>query len=513
MMKLNELSRFVDSCRHRGQRRAAAVSRMVIGMCVVLGVCIRCNAQRAGIVPAPRLVKMNQGELLLGTRVVAAQPELRPLAVILAGEVRLLTGKKMSVAEGRAGTRDILLAIDSKLRGEAYVLEVGKTASVRGGNYNAVAMGTVSLLQAISVQDGVVKAPCMAVSDEPFAAYRGLLVDLARRWHKLETVKQIVVMCRWYKIRYLQLHLTDDQSCVFPSRAYPKAATPGRHYTLKELGELEAFARDRGVAIVPELEAPGHSGALRRALPQLNCVSGGGAMCPGKESTYEVLDRLIGEMGGVFQATPYFHMGCDEVNMGGWSRCTDCKAYMQKHELGNPKELYRHFIVRMNKVIKKHGKRTIVWEGFHKEGKVVIPRDITVMIFECLYNMPPDLIGDGYPVINTAWQPLYVVGRRAWSPEHIYGWNMYRWESCWKKSAAYGKGIDVEPTRQVLGAQMCAWEQPDQVEIPSLRRRLPAMSERIWNPDAKRDFKDFAARLSATDASLTKLLQVSIRAR
>jgi hexosaminidase len=161
----------------------------------------------------------------------------------------------------------------------------------------------------------------------------------------------------------------------------------------------------------------------------------------------------------------------------------------------------------MNEVVKKHGKKTIVWEGFHKEGKVVIPRDITVMIFECLYNLPADLISDGYPVINTAWQPIYVVGNRAWSPEYIYGWNMYRWENCWNKSAAYGKGIKVEPTKQVLGAQMCAWEQSDQIEVRSLRERLPAMSERIWNPDATCDFTNFAARLRITDASLTKLLQ------
>jgi hexosaminidase len=288
-------------------------------------------------------------------------------------------------------------------------------------------MGTVSLLQALSVQDGVVKIPHMSIHDEPFVAYRGLMVDLARYWHRMETIKQMVVMCRWYKIRYLQLHLTDDQSCVFPSKAYPKAATQNRHYTLKELHELETFARDRGVIIVPELEAPGHSDALRKALPHLNCSSGGGAMCLGKESTYDVLDKLIGEICDVFQSTPYFHIGCDEVERLGWEKCSDCKAYMQKHKLDNSMELYRHFIVRINELVKKHGKKTIVWEGFYKEGKVDIPRDITVMIFECLYNMPADLIADGYPVINTAWQPLYVVNKRKWSPEKIYGWNMYRY--------------------------------------------------------------------------------------
>ncbi|MCP4375675.1 MAG: family 20 glycosylhydrolase [bacterium] len=494
--------------------------RILICTCVVLAISLS-NAQGGGInkavrglhiVPAPKSVNLSKGYLLLGARVVAAQPELRPLAIILADEVSVLTGKKMTVVAGSAKASDILLKIDKTLKGEAYALDVGKMASVRGGNYTAVAMGTVSLLQAISVQKGVVKAPRMTVKDEPSAAYRGLLVDLAREWHKMKTVKQIVVMCRWYKIRHLQLHLTDDQSCVFPSKAYPKAGTPNRHYTLKELHELETFARDRGVTIVPELEAPGHSGALRAAIPQLKCTTGGPAMCPGNKSTYEVLDKLIGEMCAVFQTTPYFHIGCDEVIMRGWSKCTNCKAYMQKHKLENPEELYRHFIVRMNKVVKKYGKRTIVWEGFRRGGKVVIPRDILVMAFEGgKYYRPDLLVKDGYTVINTSWQPLYVVLSRTapigqWPVEYIYGWNMFRFEHFCKWAPAFDP-IQLTSTAPVIGAMMCSWENPEAREIAGLRKRLAAMSERIWNPDAKREFKDFAARLSVTDTALTKLLK------
>jgi hexosaminidase len=93
-----------------------------------------------------------------------------------------------------------------------------------------------------------------------------------------------------------------------------------------------------------------------------------------------------------------------------------------------------------------------------------------------------------------------------WSPEHIYGWNYYRWESCWKTSKAFENAIAVEPTPHVLGAQLCAWEQPQEIELPTLRQRLAAMSERIWNPDAGRSFADFSQRLTHTDAALDKLL-------
>jgi hexosaminidase len=157
--------------------------------------------------------------------------------------------------------------------------------------------------------------------------------------------------------------------------------------------------------------------------------------------------------------------------------------------------------------VKKHGKKTLVWEGFAKTGKTDIPRDITVMAFESKYNLPPDLLAGGYKVINAAWQPLYITPGRRWSPEYIYGWNHYRWESCWDVSAAYKKPIVVPPTPDVIGAQMCVWEQGEHAELPSLRERLAAMSERIWNPNAGKSFADFSVRLKATDAGLENLLK------
>ena len=467
-----------------------------------------------GIVPAPKSVVMDKGELVFSGRIAAKQPELRPLAVVFSDEFTLLTGKKMSVADGDAMDGDVVLEIDTKLKDETYAIEVQKYASVRGGGYNAVAMGTVTLLQAISVQDSGDKAPHMTLIDEPHAAYRGLLIDLARHGHKLQTLKQLVVMCRWYKIRYLQLHMTDDESFTFSSKTFPNAATAGRHYTLEELQQLETFACDRGVTLVPELETPGHSASLRKALPQLNCTSGGGAMCPGSESTYAVIDTLVGEMCAVFKASPYFHAGCDEVNTSGWSKCDTCKAYMQKHDLENTHELFRHFIGRAHEIVKKHGKLTIVWEGFQRGGKTVIPREILIMPFEGgKYYRPDHLVEDGYTLINTSWQPLYVVSHRPapigqWSPEYIYKWNMFRWEHFRQWAPAYDP-IQLPSTAPVIGAQMCAWEQPDEVEIPSLRLRLPAMSERLWSSPAVCDFKDFSERLTSTDAALTKLLQVN----
>jgi hexosaminidase len=232
----------------------------------------------------------------------------------------------------------------------------------------------------------------------------------------------------------------------------------------------------------------------------------GNAISPGRESTYKAMDTLVGEICKVFTSTPYFHIGADEVGKAAWAKCKYCIEYRKQHGIEDDEELYRHFIVRMNDIVKKHGKRMIVWEGFKVAGKIQIPKDITVMEFESLYELPQNLVAAGYTLINTAWQPLYVVNQRNWSPEKIQSWNMFRWENWWDQSKAYPNGIDVPETPLVIGAQMCAWEQPANAEIGSLRRRLAAMSERVWDHQTKRAFADFSARLDVTDAQLTKLL-------
>jgi hexosaminidase len=469
-------------------------------------------AQEMRLVPFPKSCQPGSGRLLLSAecRIVAADESLLPLANLASEEMSLLFAAKCRVARDGGEAAGITLKIDKQLSAEAYLLDVNDRAVVKGGSYKGVAWGLVTLLQSANVENGQIVLPRLKIADRPYAEYRGLLVDLARRWHPIETVKQAVVLAHWYKIGYLQLHLTDSESWTFPSTAYPKLATPGRHYTLEQLRDLESFAAARGVTIVPCLEMPGHAGTLVNAMRTVvgddPLVPATGAICPGRESTYQVADTLVGEVCDVFKSTPYYHVGGDEVDKSAWTKCKHCSDYRKRHGIGNDEDLYRHFLVRMDEIVKKHGKHMIVWEGFKVGGKITVPKDVTVMEFESLYELPQNYVAAGYKVINTAWQPLYVVNDRNWSPEKILSWNMYRWESWWDRSAAYGKGIDVPPTPLVIGAQMCSWEQNADIEISSLRQRLAAMSERVWDHKTRRSFADFSTRLQSTDAKLTKLL-------
>jgi N-acetyl-beta-hexosaminidase len=232
----------------------------------------------------------------------------------------------------------------------------------------------------------------------------------------------------------------------------------------------------------------------------------------GSEKTYEGLKVLVGEICEVFGSSPYFHIGADECALGGVGNSEEEKAFIAKHGLKGRRGLYNHYIKRMNDIVKSYGKQTICWEGFHGGGGggVEIPRDIVVMPFESTYNPANNLVRHGFTVINTAWKPLYVVNNRKWPAQYIYeNWNMWLWEHHVNKKCH----IQLKRTDPVIGAQMCAWEQPAFRALPSTRERIHAMAERIWSPDAGRAWEDFAARAKGTDALLDRMLgSVSIRA-
>lgn len=180
---------------------------------------------------------------------------------------------------------------------------------------------------------------------------------------------------------------------------------------------------------------------------------------------------------------------------------------MTKYQLGNNiSELERHFITRINEIVKSYGKQLCVWEGFRKGGKIVIPGDIVVFEFETAYYLPNELLEDGYQVVNASWKPLYVhvAENVKWDPSYIYEWNIWRWENWNYKFPSYTP-IQCDKSDLVTGAQMCSWNQPYLTEFPSLRRRLAALSERAWIPDAGRSTEDFLKRLNHTDNVLSKL--------
>jgi len=471
------------------------------------------------LVPWPQSLTMQEGAMALGqhSRIVAASDDLAPLTKILAEEIQATTGLQLATAAGQPKPGDVLLAIDPSLQDEAYTLEVKDYAVVKGGDYPSLASGSVTLLQALKAADGGLGLPHMTVADKPACRYRGAMIDLARKYHSPGGVKQVVELCRQYKIRYLHVHLSDDQLFMFPSAKFPQAGKgnwefarfePGskpkiKPYTRDELVELERFSQARGVHIVPEIDMPGHAGRLVGDVREAFGFPGSGSTLNiASPKTLEAAATLWNEVMDVFQGTPYVHLGGDEAGLGGLENTPEFKNLQKQFpDLKGAHDLYCKFMQDMHGVFAKRGKKMIVWEeACNPGGPFPLPKDTLIMVW-CQGRNPADIAKHGYSVVNATWTPLYIVRDNRKTPEFLFNWAV-------PKFGREGSNdfFTLQDTERLAGAQLCSWENSEAIEIQSMRQRLAVVGEKAWNPQAGGTFAEFQARHAHTDAILDDLV-------
>lgn len=507
--------------RKNAQKLAVAACLL---MCMNFGATSAMGDDALSLVPVPREITQQSGSLALesGSRIAVENRTLRPLAQILSHAVYLQTGVELKPDRGRVSRGSIFLRLDPELEPEAYSIAVADAVVVTGHDYRAVAWGVATLLQLVDSAEGRVVLPRVRIEDAPGAEYRGVLLDLARRRHPVETVKDAINLMWLYKINYLHLHLSDTQSFVFPSTSLPKLPTPNWAYSVDEMKDIVAFADARGVAIIPEIDVPGHSSHWVAKMPETFGTTDPetgksrsvGIVNMANEKAYQALDLLVGDLAEVFASSPFIHIGTDEVGAGGLMKLPEYLPYCEKHGLsqaasGKAHELFLHFIERMNEIVRSHGKQAIAWDDFRGAGTpaVTIPTNLVTMAWS---GSPFPVAEKGYPVINCCWLPLYMVPPQQRAPEafRIYDWDLRRFAR-WDSRQPW-----ILPEESpVMGAQICFWEQRYNEVLPILRPRLPAFAERLWHPEAGRTFEDFKQRRDHTDAIAQKIIfPVSIEA-
>ncbi len=415
-------------------------------------------------------------------------------AKLLADEIDAKTGIRLPITRKPSGS-SIRFRVEDRSSGpEGYHLDTNKGVQLTASTKRGLAWGAVTILQSIQVTNAGLALPDADVWDTPKSSYRGLMIDVARRYHSIDVLKQCVELCRFYKLNYLQLHLSDDQSFTFPSKAFPLINTQNQHggpsYTVAELKDLVKFADLRGVTIVPEMDIPGHSATLIRTMPDLFKIKGTkpyehhATINFANKDVIKAVDTLIGEMCDVFHTSPYFHMGGDEADISLVNQHPDFQAAIK--ELGLPvdsqQELFRRFLGQVDTLVKKRGKHLMVWEGFGQDrhSKFPIPSDVLVMEFENSYYLPQDLLQDGYSLINASWTPLYVVNRHVWPARKVFDWDVSQFGRFGNTYPAT-TWFKVPDASRVQGAQVCSWEGPEELEIENLRRIVAAMAVRTWS--------------------------------
>lgn len=408
----------------------------------------------------------------------------------------------VSVSQEPGGIR---VCYDAALPADAYTFDSREGIVLRASAPEGLMYALATALLGLEPRDGGFICEKAYIEDCPDKDFRGIMVDLARNWHPARQVFCYIDLCFALKLHYLHLHFIDDQLYTLPSKAYPKL--PGKkHYSFEDIAAFCEYAKRRGVILIPEFEAPGHSRRLTARYPEVFAISpisqengapdAGSIVCGGRQETMDAIRTLLGEICEMFPDAPYIHIGGDEANIKAWNNCADCKAYMEQQGIKDEKELYSDFVSRVTRMVLDLGRTPIVWEGFPKEGADRIPRETIVVAWESYYHMVYDLLAAGFKVINAAWQPLYVVPRRElnWGPKELLNWNVYNWQHWWPNSSAYLNPIHVAPTEQVLGAQLCVWECTYEREIHTAVNNATALSERLWTVKRLWDEKTYFER-------------------
>lgn len=387
-----------------------------------------------------------------------------------------------------ASKAKIRFELDSNMDAEAYWLQVKeKQISIKASTIKGLSHATATLLQIVAQRRAMITAsiPAVTITDAPDCSYRNFMIDLGRNAHSLECLKETVDLLWFYKVDSFQLHLTDDQRWAFPSKAFPKLLTENGNISWEEFESLEKYARCRGVTLIPELEVPGHSGILRRVYPDVF----------GKSSTdlakspkaRKGIKTLLDEMIELFPSSPYIHVGGDE-------------AY------GVPEELQRDLINDLHAYLKSKDKKTIVWEGPRLGiGKNKVNEEVIHINWRTINFRADEMLEAGYPVVNAAWDPLYLVDHyprnnfTMASPEHIYRTlDLYRFKHFNPGIPTFGKPIVVnpktnpeKPNAQIIGFCMPWWEGREINYFPQVVPRVIPMAEVAWNAKQEKNYEQF----------------------
>lgn len=459
------------------------------------------------LVPSPQEWQLKSQSFMPDTLVVLefdkTQPALQTLTQTLRRDLADLgfSASTVPVVSGQASVIELTLADDPDVPQEGYRLTIDSDVVISAPTETGLFWGTRTLLQLFESGPGY-SVPQLEIMDYPKFEYRSLLIDNARRFHSLEFHKEMVKKLAGFKLNRYHIHFSDNESYTLPSAAFPDLPTENRHFTRAQVDELVRTAKEYHVAIVPEIDVPGHSGTLNFKIPELLCTDAPRnelvkKICIGAESTYSTLETLFAEIMDMFPGE-YWHLGADEVSYDNLE-CQACLQRLQQENLQDGGQLFHYFINRMHDFVKSRGRTMLVWEGFDPNGEPVIHKDILVCPFDVKWegHMPHDYMDAGYRLLNTAWTPLYISSKiYMTTPEIMARWTPFMFGAGRAPQPfKYWQKYDPEEVGdKIIGAQMCSWENLEKAEMglffgtgpgfPDHGRpapRLQIMAERVWS--------------------------------
>lgn len=450
------------------------------------------------MIPSPKKYSISEEKCFVAGSIFTAEAEWKRSCEIFAEMYQYMCGAEISTGLGKDG---IELIRDDSLAAGSYVIEADENIKAYAADEEGILYALASLLQLTEYKDEKIGICKLHIEDYADKGYRSLMVDLGREWHPFDKLLKFVDICFFFKIKHLHLHFIDGKLYTLPSRVLPKLSTPGKHYTFEQIAELNAYAKERGIVLVPEYECPGHARQYVMKYPEIfadkfeesvesNTYTESGIkvevtdlMCATSKASLDANKALLKEIAEMFPDSPYIHIGGDEANIKLWEKCSECTKYMKENGIEDVYELYSVFVGEIASYVLSLGRTPIVWEGFPKKGHEHVPKETVVVAWESHYHMAYELLEEGFSIINASWSPLYIVPsfQQRWNAFDIMKWDVHHWQHWWPHSEARLNPFSVPATDKVLGAILCSWEQTYEQEINQVMENLAAVAERTWS--------------------------------
>ena len=505
------------------------------------------------LIPYPTNLTRNEGTFnlkqLTAITTPAGDEAVARYAQEFATQLEKTSGIKVPVNPTTAAT-SLVMTKDATLAHEAYKLTVNEAginiaAADSTGFFYAIQTLKQLMPHAIYNRNSASTAidwtvPCVEIADQPQLGHRGYMLDVARHFFSKTEVKRILDIMATYKMNRFHWHLTDDQGWRIDIPEYPKLAQVGAvrkgsfvnaggsskffddteygrgmYYTLDDLREIVAYAKNLNIEIIPEIDLPGHMVAAVAAYPEFSCdptkkyevrIDGGiskDVLNIGKDETIDFLKCVLGHMAEVFPYK-YIHLGGDECPTDQWSKNADCLKRVKDEGLAGVNELQSWLVEKLGLYLKeKYDKDIICWDellAHWKSDNTVKP---VIMAWNHI-NKSKEAADKGFKSIVVPYQSLYLdMMQVPLSEVDVNEKYQGGWGDNWVNSVETVYGVNPVASLSgkedfCLGVQGNMWTETcnDSVEVEyQLLPRMLALSETGWLPAAKKDFASFYMRL------------------
>jgi hexosaminidase len=444
------------------------------------------------ILPSPQQFELKEGKFLFdaSTGVFADSVFFEQIPYLKSISSQPLNGESTTIA----------LLYEGAFSDEEYILDISEdTIAISATTSEGIIRGIQTLRQLLPLQKKSAYIPALSIHDYPRFSWRGMLLDCSRHFMEKDFVKRYIDLLALHKMNVLHWHLTEDQGWRIEIEQYPKlteigawrtqkdGSIYGGFYTKEDIREIVAYAKERHITVVPEIELPGHSLAALSSYPQLSCTGGPFEVendwgvfkdiyCAGNDSVFMFLENALDEVLELFPSK-YIHIGGDEAPKYRWNNCNKCKARMRNEGLDDSHQLQSYFITRIERYLNSKGRQIIGWDEILEGG---LAPSATVQSWRGMDGGIAAAKSGHYAIMSPTSHAYFDYDLDAIDLQKVYSFE------------PIPSVLSEEEAQFILGGECNMWSEraPQDLVDSKIFPRLLAMSEVLWTT-APKDYPNF----------------------